>query len=755
VPPCYLKRRGMEKKSILIVEDEQISALDLKDTLLSLGYRVTGIASSGERAIEMVDEDTPNLILMDIRLAGKLSGIEAAEQILKNHAVPVIYVTAYADPELVDQAKRTRPYGYLIKPYDERGIRTDIEIALHKFALDQNLKREYASLEQRVHERTDDLARINAALQKSETRYRLIFEKSGEGIFIFKAGGEDQGRIVEVNKAGAAMHGYRPEELLKLKITDLDVAENLPVAPARFEAILHGEWIAGEINHMRKDRSVFPIDFHAGLLELDDQNYVFFVMQDISEQKRVRDEIVKARDEWERTFNAVPDLIAIIDEKFRIVRVNKAMADRLGVSPEEAVGLCCYETVHHNSCPPETCPHLLLLADGRPHTVDIYEENLNGDFNLSVVPITSSSGQVTGSVHVLHDITKRKATEEALKESEEKYRTILENMQDLFYRTDLKGKITMISPSGARLSGYDSPDDLIGMDAAAMYAEPEKRNQILSLLEEKGIVSNYPIILKTRDGSIRYAVASSHLYRDAQGTILGVEGVIHDITSQRQAEDSLLMVNKKLKLLSSITRHDIRNQLMALKTFIQLSEDSMDKPAQLAEFLKKQELIAETIEREINFTSDYEDMGAKSSIWQDVEAIVSKAVSGQTLREIRIETTITGQEIFADPLLEKVFINLIDNALKYGGDKMTVIRTSSNDTEKGLVISVEDDGVGISAEDKKRLFTRGFGHHTGLGLFLSREILSITGITITETGEPGKGARFEILVPKGGYRFNR
>ena len=503
MPPCYLKRRGMEKKSILIVEDEQISALDLKDTLLSLGYRVTGIASSGERAIEMVDEDTPNLILMDIRLAGKLSGIEAAEQILKNHAVPVIYVTAYADPELVDQAKRTRPYGYLIKPYDERGIRTDIEIALHKFALDQNLKREYASLEQRVHERTSDLARINVAL----------------------------------------------------------------------------------------------------------------------------------------------------------------------------------------------------------------------------------------------------------KESEEKYRTILENMQDLFYRTDLKGKITMMSPSGARLSGYDSPDDLIGMDAAAMYAEPEKRNQFLSLLKEKGIVSNYPITLKTRDGSIRYAMASSHLYRDAQGTILGVEGVLHDITSQRQAEDSLRTVNKKLKLLSSITRHDIRNQLMALKTFIQLSEDSMDKPAQLAEFLKKQELIAETIEREINFTSDYEDMGAKSSIWQDVEAIVSKAVSGQTLREIRIETTITGQEIFADPLLEKVFINLIDNALKYGGDKMTVIRTSSNDTEKGLVISVEDDGVGISAEDKKRLFNRGFGHHTGLGLFLSREILSITGITITETGEPGKGARFEILVPKGGYRF--
>jgi len=495
---------GMEKKSILIVENEQIPALDLKDTLLSLGYLVTGIATTGERAIEMVDEDTPDLILMDIRLAGKLSGIEAAEQILKSHTIPIIYVTAYADPELIERAKWTRPYGYIIKPYDERGIRTEIEIALHKFDLDQKLKREYASLEQRVHERTSDLARIN----------------------------------------------------------------------------------------------------------------------------------------------------------------------------------------------------------------------------------------------------------EALKESEEKYRTILENMQDLFYRTDLNGKITMMSPSGARFSGYDSPDDMLGMDAAAMYVEPEKRNQFLSVLEEKGSVSNYPLTLKVRDGSIRYATTSSHFYRDAQGTIQGVEGVIHDITSLRLAEESLRMVNKKLKLLSSITRHDIRNQLTALKTYIQLSGESMDKPVQLAGFLKKQELIAETIEREINFTSDYEDMGIKSPAWQNVEAIVRKAASGHPLQEIRIETTVTGVEIFADPLLEKVFFNLIDNALKYGGDKMTVIRTSSDYTEKGLVISVEDDGVGILAEDKKRLFTRGFGHHTGLGLFLSREILSITGITITETGEPGKGARFEILVPKGAWRMS-
>ena len=123
------------------------------------------------------------------------------------------------------------------------------------------------------------------------------------------------------------------------------------------------------------------------------------------------------------------------------------------------------------------------------------------------------------------------------------------------------------------------------------------------------------------------------------------------------------------------------------------------------------------------------------------------------MREIRITLTTGGLEIYADPLFDKVFYNLIDNALRYGGEKMTEIRIFCQEVPEGLVIVVEDNGTGIAGEDKIRLFTKGFGKNTGLGLFLSREILAITGITITENGEPGKGARFEILVPPDAYRF--
>lgn len=139
--------------------------------------------------------------------------------------------------------------------------------------------------------------------------------------------------------------------------------------------------------------------------------------------------------------------------------------------------------------------------------------------------------------------------------------------------------------------------------------------------------------------------------------------------------------------------------------------------------------------------------------WQNVNENIRIAMVALPMRAVHVEPDPADPEVYADPLFEKVFYNLIDNALRYGSSDMKTIRISSQESGTSLTIFCEDDGVGISNEAKKRLFTKGFGKNTGLGLFLSREILAITGITITENGTPGKGARFEIIVPKGAYRF--
>jgi signal transduction histidine kinase len=216
---------------------------------------------------------------------------------------------------------------------------------------------------------------------------------------------------------------------------------------------------------------------------------------------------------------------------------------------------------------------------------------------------------------------------------------------------------------------------------------------------------------------------------------------------------TLETANKKLNLLSSITRHDISNQLMPLNAYIELSEKSVDNPADLKEYFIKEKRITDTIAHQINFTRDYEGLGVNSAVWQDVSALIGNAKAALPLGNTGVDIGCPGLFVFADPLLEKVFYNLIDNSLHYGGDSMTAIRVTAVEKDKNLHLLYEDNGNGISREDKKQLFTKGFGKHTGLGLFLSREILSITGITITETGEPGKGARFEITVPEGKYRF--
>ena len=222
-----------------------------------------------------------------------------------------------------------------------------------------------------------------------------------------------------------------------------------------------------------------------------------------------------------------------------------------------------------------------------------------------------------------------------------------------------------------------------------------------------------------------------------------------------RSQKELRQTNEKLSLLSSITRHDIRNQLHALSGYLDLSRQTVTEPELAAELIAKEEKIADTIARQINFTGDYEDMGITAPAWQNVDGIASQAAATLPTKDIRITVDRRDLEIYADPLFGKVFYNLIDNALKYGGGKMTTIRIISRETNTGLVLVFEDDGIGIAGEDRKYLFERGYGKNTGLGLFLSREILSITGITIRETSDPGNGARFEMAVPKGGYRFTK
>jgi len=171
----------------------------------------------------------------------------------------------------------------------------------------------------------------------------------------------------------------------------------------------------------------------------------------------------------------------------------------------------------------------------------------------------------------------------------------------------------------------------------------------------------------------------------------------------------------------------------------------------MAKCLDSQMRAVRAVQEILEFTRDYQDLGLKEPVWQHLAATLQRARDQVDMGNVTFNAEDCHFEVFADPLLEKVFYALLENAVRYGG-KITGVRVSCRTADDSLVISCEDDGVGIPKDEKEKIFEKGYGKGTGLGLFLSREILSITGMTIRETGIPGEGARFEIVAPKGMWR---
>ncbi|MFA4876877.1 MAG: ABC transporter substrate binding protein [Methanoregula sp.] len=484
-------------------------------------------------------------------------------------------------------------------------------------------------------------------------------------------------------------------------------------------------------------------------------------------------------------------------------------------------------------------------------------------------------------VVLIFNIRIRKKAEEALADSERKYRTILDNIHDVFYRADQDGNIVMVSHSGAELFGYDTADELIGLNLAGQfYLNPGDRNTFLAALDKEGIVRDYEVTLKQKDGTPITVSTTSHIYYGPGGIPAGVEGILRDISSRKKAEDAvreserkfraifdqtfqftglltpegtvlasnrsslefigisesavikkpfwdtpwwrhspelqeklrrairdaadgsfmrfeathpdaggnlhyvdfsikpvrdesgrvILLIaegrditerklaeialeqsRKKLNVLHSITFTDIRNSIFSLSGYYEL--EKIESPRdERRKHLEKQMAIVKTISESLTFADHYQNLGLLAPRWQDVQQIFLLGISHLNLSGISRKIDIDRLEIFSDPLLENVFFTLAENVVLHG-KTATEISLEYAITPAGLVLVFEDNGTGIPENMKENIFDRRYEDKKGIGLFLTREILSVTGITITENGVYGRGARFEIFVPKGAFRI--
>jgi PAS domain S-box-containing protein len=363
---------------------------------------------------------------------------------------------------------------------------------------------------------------------------------------------------------------------------------------------------------------------------------------------------------------------------------------------------------------------------------------------------------VSTTANRVRKVIELKMAEEELVESEERLNLALEGARLGIWDTDLATGEEYFSRHWAEMLGYslEELDKTVATWESLVHPDDRKRAWEAATEHFEGKKSYYQTEFRMRckDGSWKWIYSQGKVMSwDEAGHPVRMIGIHQDITDIRQSQEAVKEANRKLNLLSSITRHDILNQITASLGYLHLAESAESGDEALA-YLPKVRTTVENIQKEVEFTRDYHELGVKEPKWQSVSDLVRDASEIALPAGINLEVETGALEIFADPMLEKVFINLMDNALRHG-KKVERMVVGFDESTEGGILSIEDNGIGVRAAMKERIFDRAVGLHTGFGLFLTKEILGITGLAIKETGTEGKGARFEILVPREAYRM--
>jgi len=511
-------------------------------------------------------------------------------------------------------------------------------------------------------------------------------------------------------------------------------------AAGRLEKVIH---IAMDVTERRRDQDELKAAYEQ--ISASEEELRAQYEELARSEQRIRASEVKFRELAE----LLPQIVFETDLEFHITYANQYALKATGLTEKDLeagrtalryIDPSQHDRIHQNfqklirGEPIDNHEYTAVRNDGTVFPVLIYTAPIFHD------------GHPAGIRGIMVDITDRKLAEDALRESEDRYRKLVEISPDaIILHRD--GKIAYMNPAALTLIGASHPDEVIGKNLLD-YIHPDsvdavKTNIQKDLAGDRTSLMELPM-LRLDGTSIIVEGRGVRTFIDGNPA---VQVAIRDITERKRAEEAIRQANRKLNLLNSITRHDVANQLTLLQGFAQIAAMKNPDPV-VGDFLSKIDATAHTIARQIEFTKTYQNLGIHTPAWFRLDETIAK----ERREEVIFSNTCSHTEVFADPMLERVFFNIFENAIQHG-KRVTEITVRCERAPDGLVVIIEDDGVGIPPEEKEKIFDKGYGKNTGFGLFLTKEILSITGITIRETGYMGIGARFEITVPKGAYRF--
>jgi PAS domain S-box-containing protein len=559
------------------------------------------------------------------------------------------------------------------------------------------------------------------------------------------------GVILEANRAAGALLGLAPACLQGVPLHEHLHPGSLPAFLSAVAALTRGEEVpVQEFSLARHDGSTFPATVAVSVSRDPGGRVVecLWAIYDISGQKKVEEALRESEERYRELTENISDAFLALDRNSRIIFWNVAAAHLSGSPEEEVLGKSIYDVFPNLRDEAVIGFFREVLETGRAGVSECRFRLQERDHTVEVRAIPTRDGI---SVY-LQDISDRRRAEEALRKSEEQCRTVVESQTELIYRWLPDGTITFVNDAYCRYIGIPCGDLLGRRYTPAVPADDLARIQrSLCSLTPEHPVSTVEHRVVMPDGRVRWQQWTNTVFFDREGSVAKYQSVGRDITDARMAEEALLLANRKLNLLSDVTRHDILNRLNVLSGYLDLSRERTGDP-ELLQYYQKEEEAVRDIRRYMAFTGEYRDVGMASPLWQNVSQIAHEAMVGLDTGEVTVEVQAGDIEVYADPLIVRVFTNLIDNSLQHGGG-ITRIRIYPEESDRGISIVYEDDGIGIPHAEKENIFERGFGRQTGFGLFLAREILSITDLSLRETGEPGKGVRFEISVPPGFYRF--
>lgn len=487
-------------------------------------------------------------------------------------------------------------------------------------------------------------------------------------------------------------------------------------------------------------------------------------------------DLLKSKEDWKRTFDTVPDLIAIIDQNHRIISMNRAMAERLGISKKEAVGRWCYDLLHAAQRPCPSCPHQRMLNSRSPESECMFVKNLNGDFIVSVSPLLAKDGTIESSIHVMHDVTELKRLEQSLKEYAQRLEFVLEGANDATWEWDLIADHAVMNARWCEMMEY--PPEKIDLTLATFLKtiHPEDVSEVQRLLqdtlEEKSseFVAQYRPL--TKSGRLKRVVARGKIVRHTEdGRPAAMAGVITDLTELTRLNDEVSKIHnlESIGLLAGGLAHDFNNVLNIIYgniTFAKmLAGDNATFVEPLADAEEACERAKELGRRLQVFSQDGSPEKERIALAAIIEDVVETLFKGTTLSHT-ITQTADLLPVEADPRqIRHVFENLLTNAneaMSESGAVKIDIENFCVDGKKGIplgsglyvCITIQDNGKGIPEEILPKIFDPYFStkdtysqRGMGLGLSLCHAIIKKHRGHIIVESKLGDGTRVSIYLP--------